>query len=284
MDIKNVIEIICDSLSITETALANELGISYMTINLWKNQQNVTDDLCLEKLYSFAYHKGIKLNNIYEQLYKEDYSSNQSVVLFHGAKRTFSLPIDFASNSKRNNDFGMGFYLGESFEQAANNISFVDACTVYCFQLALKDLKSFKFEVNAEWMIAIAYFRGWIDEYKNCKYVKSVLNKINSCDVIIAPIADNRMFDIIADFVEGNITDEQCRHSLAATNLGLQYVLKTNKAIESTHFIHEMYVCKKEKETCVENRSSLANDGIQKVRMAKIQYKGKGKYFEEIMK
>ncbi len=77
------------------------------------------------------------------------------------------------------------------------------------------------------------------------------------------------MFDIIAGFVEGNITDEQCRHSLDATNLGLQYVLKTNKAIENTHLIHEMYVCKNEKEKCVENRSSLANDGIQKVRMAK---------------
>lgn len=77
------------------------------------------------------------------------------------------------------------------------------------------------------------------------------------------------MFDIIADFVEGNITDEQCRHSLAATNLGLQHVLKTNNAIENTHLIHKMHVCKQEKEKCVENRSSLANDGIQKVRMAK---------------
>ena len=69
-------------------------------------------------------------------------------------------------------------------------------------------------------------------------------------DVIIAPIADNRMFDIINEFVENEITDEQCRHALAATNLGYQYVLKTVKAVDSISYLQEMYVCNKEKESC----------------------------------
>ena len=133
-------------------------------------------------------------------------------------------------------------------------------------------------------MIAIAYFRGWIDDCKNFDYVQSILNKINDCDVIIAPIADNRMFDIIAEFVEGNITDEQCKHSLAATNLGFQYVLKTAKAIDNISFIREMFVCKKEKERCINNRISLTDNGIHKVKIAKIEYKGKGKYLGEILK
>lgn len=92
------------------------------------------------------------------------------------------------------------------------------------------------------------------------------------------------MFDIISEFVEGNITDEQCRHSLAATNLGFQYVLKTEKALESTYFIQEMFVCMKEKEKCIKNRISLTENGLQKVKMAKMNYRGKGRYIEEIMK
>ncbi len=200
-------------------------------------------------------------------------------------KKSFSFPIDFASYSKNRNDFGVGFYLGESFEQAANYISFLDECKiVYCFQADLQDLKTYQFDVNTEWMIAIDYFRGWIDEYRDCEYVRSILRKIKSCDVIIAPIVDNHMFDIILEFVEGNITDEQCRHSLAATNLGFQYVLKIEKALESTYFIQEMFVCMKEKEKCIKNRISLTENGLQKVKMAKMNYRGKGRYIEEIMK
>ena len=103
-------------------------------------------------------------------------------------------------------------------------------------------------------------------------------------DVIVAPIADNRMFDIINEFVENEITDEQCRHSLAATNLGYQYVLKTKKAVDSITYLQEMFVCSKEKKICTESRFSLINNGLQKVKMARIEYKNKGRYIEEILK
>ncbi len=284
MDVSKEIKVICETLKLTETELAKELGVSYETVNNWKNNRKSIDISNLEKLYSYAYDKGIKFNNIYEQFFKEDYRINDEIVLFHGAKKQFLMPINFKENSKETNDFGIGFYLGESFEQAANYISFLDATYVYCFKLDLRKLKIYKFDINNEWMIAIAYFRGWIDEYKNSSCVKSILNKINDCDVIIAPIADNRMFDIIAEFVEGNITDEQCKHSLAATNLGFQYVLKSEKAINNISFIKEMFVCKKEKERCINNRLSLTDNGIQKVKIAKIEYKGKGKYIGEILK
>lgn len=194
------------------------------------------------------------------------------------------MPIDFIKYSKSTNDFGTGFYLGETFEQAANYISFIDSDKVYSFKLNLENLKTYKFNVDTKWMIAIAYYRGWLNDYKNCSFVKNIIDEINDCDIIIAPIADNRMFDIITEYVEGTITDEQCKHALAATNLGFQYVLKTDKAVKQTKLIKEMFVCKKEKEKYIENRVFLTDNGLQKVRMARIEYKGKGKYIEEILK
>lgn len=220
---------------------------------------------------------------IHEQLIQEDHQGN-NVVLFHGAKKPFSMPIDFVSNSKVNNDFGVGFYLGETFEQAATYISFLDMDKVYCFNLNLKGLKITKFNVDTEWMIAIAYCRGWLNDYKNSPFVNNIIKKTNNCDVIIAPIADNRMFDIITEYVEGMITDEQCRHALAATNLGSQYVLKTEKAVKQIELVKEMYVCEKEREKYANDRNLLTSNGLQKVRMSKIEYKGKGKYIEEILK
>lgn len=283
MNIKNEIYVLCHTLKINETELGEELGVTYETINNWKSGRKNIDMSNKEKLYSYAFSKGINFNNIYEQLIKED-CKEKHMVLFHGAKKTFTMPIDFKNNSKENNDFGVGFYLGETFEQAANYISFIDMNKVYCFDIDLTNLKLYKFNVDLEWMITIAYYRGRLEEYKNCSFVQAIINKINNCDVIIAPIADNRMFDLIAEFVEGTITDEQCRHALAATNLGFQYVLKTNKSVSNVELIKEMYVSKKEKEQCIKTRISLTDNGLQKVRMARITYKGKGKYIEEILK
>ena len=283
MDVKNEIYVLCNTLKITETELGKELGVTYETINNWKNGRKNIDASNKEKLYSYAFSKRINFNNIYEQLMKEDCKENH-IILFHGAKKSFTMPIDFKANSKVNNDFGIGFYLGETFEQAANYISFIDMNKVYCFDLDLTHLKLHKFNVDLEWMVAIAYYRGWLEKYKNCSFVHAIINKINNCDVIIAPIADNRMFDLIAEFVEGTITDEQCRHALAATNLGYQYVLKTNKSINNIELIKEMYVSKKEKEQCIKTRVSLTDNGMQKVKMSRIVYKGKGNYIEEVLK
>lgn len=283
MNIKNEIYVLCHTLKITETELGEELGVTYETINNRKSGRKNIDMSNKEKLYSYAFSKGINFNNIYEQLIKEDCKENH-MILFHGAKKTFTMPIDFQNNSKENNDFGIGFYLGETFEQAANYISFIDMNKVYCFDIDLTNLKLYKFNVDLEWMITIAYFRGRLEEYKDCAFVQAIINKINNCDVVIAPIADNRMFDLIAEFVEGTLTDEQCRHALAATNLGFQYVLKTNKSVSNVELIKEMYVSKKEKEQCIKTRISLTDNGLQKVRMARITYKGKGKYIEEILK
>ncbi|MDY6430757.1 MAG: DUF3990 domain-containing protein [Bacilli bacterium] len=284
MDLKKEILVLCQTLNLTEKELGNEIGVSFETINNWKNNRKDIDPTNLENFYSYAYSKGIKFNLIFEQLLVEEYTEADKIVLFHGAKKPFSLPINIKENSKERNDFGVGFYLGSSFEQAANYISYLDINDVYAFALNTKNLKITKFDVNNEWMLEIAYYRGWIDEYKNKSLLKKIIRKIENSDVIVAPIADNRMFDIINEFVENTITDEQCKHALAATNLGFQYVLKTDKAVEQTELLRKMYVCKKEKDNCTMQRISLTNNGLQKVRMARIEYKNKGKYIEELFK
>ena len=284
MKVNRDIAILCDILNISEEELGKELGVTFETINNWKNSKTDIGDSYIELLYSYAYSHGIKYNSIYEQLLIEEYYDKDSIVLFHGARKQFSLPIDITNNSKNHNDFGTGFYLGTSFEQAANSISFLDANKVYSFKFNSRGLKVVKFEVNTDWMLAIAYYRGWLEEYKNNPIIHDIVQKVDNCDVVIAPIADNRMFDIINEFVENQITDEQCRHALAATNLGSKYVLKTENAVNNIELLTEMFVCKKEKEQCAKDRLSLTNTGIQKVKISRIEYKNRGKYIGEYFK
>ena len=148
----------------------------------------------------------------------------------------------------------------------------------------LNGLRIKKFNVDKEWMIAIAYYRGWLKEYLNHPYVEKIISSVNEHDIIIAPVADNRMFDIVSEFVRGEITDLQCEHALAATNLGFQYVLKSENALKNISLIKPLYVCSREKEKLVNLRLEMSDLSQDKVRVARIEYRGKGQYVDELLK
>ena len=284
MNISKEVTIIRELLSITQEELAKEIGVAYETINRWENDKNEIEMNNVNKLYNYAFKKKVYINNIYEQLYLEEYQAKERKVLFHGCKKSgIAFPLDLGY-SKVNNDFGVGFYLGETYNQAASYIANGNSPIVYVFHLDTNELNITHFAVNREWMIAIAYFRGWLDEYKNNNYVKKIIAKVNNSDVIIAPIADNRMFDIISEFVRGEITDLQCEHALAATNLGMQYVLKTTNSLERLEFIKVLYVSDLEKDKIIDQRLKMSNLSQDKVRVARIEYRSKGKYIDEVLK
>lgn len=283
MNLQKEIKILKETLNIDIEELSKLLDLTYETIcKLETSNENVNTKI-IEDVYNFAYSKKIFFNKIDEQLMKEEFNKDDKIVLFHGSKTKIKFPIDL-NYSKNTNDFGKGFYLGESFTQAGMYISNSESTNVYSFCLSLKDLKTYKFNVDREWMIAIAYFRGWLKQYEKSKIVSRILSKIDGVDIIIAPIADNRMFDIIKEFINGEITDLQCEHALAATNLGLQYVLKTENAINQLELINLNYLSKLEKDECIKTRFEMGQNSLNKVKVARIKYRGKGKYIDEVLK
>ena len=100
---------------------------------------------------------------------------------------------------------------------------------------------------------------------------------------MVAPIADNRMFQIIDSFIEGEITDVQCRHCLSATNLGNQYVFLTQRAADRIEILRKCYLASIEKEAYISVRSEDAKVSNDKVKIARKQYRGQGQYIEEIL-
>lgn len=268
-------------MDLSQEELANALGVEQVTIS--RNEQGYTNpsDKLMEKVYAYAFEKHIKLNHLKEMLWLENLQSSHKL-LFHGAKGSIEEPLS-VYKSRKNNDFGQGFYTGESYEQANSFVSGFEHSCVYFLDFDDKDLAVKKYEVNQEWMMTIAYYRGALDEYKEHPMVKKLVAQSRDCDYIIAPIADNRMFQIIHSFIFGEITDEQCKHCLAATNLGSQYVFLNEKAVNKVRLIERCYISENEKEYYKNRRSSDTKPGEDKVRLARIQYRGKGKYIDEIL-
>ncbi len=266
---------------LSQTELANKLGIGLATVNRWENMQTAPDEDNLEKFYAYAYRSFIRLNSIKEQFYREELNQDEHL-LFHGAKTIIEGEIR-PDVSRHNNDFGQGFYMGESFRQAALFVSNFESSCVYAIKFKDAGLTKASYSVNTEWMLTIASFRGKLKGRISDEQRARIRAKADNADYIIAPIADNRMYQIIDSFIDGEITDEQCRHALAATELGMQYVIKTDRAAKCAEVLERCFLCAPEKNDYTAARKADLKASEDKVRAARIKYRGKGKYIDELL-
>ena len=264
-----------------ESELAEAINVPRSTLYRWKKGKIKISNQYLEILYNFAYSQGIKLNYMKSQLFNDSCLKDEKI-LFHGAKKELMGKIS-AQYGRETNDFGKGFYVGESLFQSASFVSSYKDSSVYVFKYKKNNkLKVTEFFVDQEWMLAIAYYRGKIDNYSDHPIIRTIRKKVEESDLVIAPIADNQMYQIIDDFIFGNLTDEQTKHALSATNLGKQYVFLNDKTLENLELIEHLYLCEKEKKDYLEIKGKENSIGIQKVKIAKREFAGKGKYIEEI--
>ena len=277
-DIESVLEITGDTME----NLADELGVSRITISNWINNKNVISERHMDEFYKYVFKKGIQLNKIKEQFYWEDMVRENEVLLFHGSKTKIEGKLRIDCN-KRINDFGNGFYCGESLEQSVMFVATHKNSSLYMLKFEPSNLKCRKFSVNREWMLTIAYYRGRLEEYRNTEIVKRLAKTIEGIDYIVAPIADNRMFEIIDSFIEGEITDVQCQHCLSATNLGMQYVFVSEKALSHITLLERCYLTDLEKESYLNSRQKSFKMNMDKVKLARKQYRNQGKYIEDIL-
>lgn len=276
------IEIVMELLDITAKDLADNIGVTPTTISRWRKREEQVSSSNLNAFYNFAFRKGIRLNKIKEQLFKEDCGRN-SIILFHGAKTYIDGRISI-EKSKSTNDFGRGFYCGESLEQSAMFVANYPESSLYILEFDKTDLSYTQLNVDRDWMLLIAYFRNKLNDYAKHPVILDLLSKLEGVDYIVAPIADNRMFEIIDSFIDGEITDVQCQHCLSATNLGNQYVFVTDKALSQLQILRHCYLASDEKRYYLSYKQEESRVGNDKVKVARKKYRGQGEYIEDILK
>lgn len=270
-----------DVLDISQKEFAKVLDTEQKTISNIESKDSYPSKTIVESAFTYAFKKDVKINKLKELLCRDNLSHNEKL-LFHGSKGEIKGNID-VNFGRGNNDFGQGFYTGESYEQAVSFIYTYDDPSVYFVSFDDSDLKCKRYSVDREWMMTIAYYRETLDKYENHPLIKKIIKESRDCDYIIAPIADNKMFETINEFIEGNLTDEQCKHCLAATNLGMQYVFLTEKAASRLKIVERCYVCDKEREHYKKLKEDYRKLGNDKVKLAKAQYRGVGKYIDEVL-
>lgn len=257
---------------------AHECGITRELLYLaFKNRTSLD---VLEKIYGHLYDSGFLLNKVKNELIIENKKKN-SVILYHGSKFGFN-KID-VNGSKEFSDFSNGFYTSMKYESALAFIEKNPNSSIYVFEIDTKDLNVLTLDSSLDWMILISYYRGYLNEYSNSKVLTDILKKMNDIDIVVAPIANNKMFQILSDFALGNITSSEAIHSLSASRLGLQYVFKSQRAINKLQFKERLYISDGERKNSALFSEENANLIESKLYLAKREYRNEGKFIEEIL-
>ena len=281
LDIKRILAIF----DISIEYFCDEIGVSRVTINdILNGKKDTFSNELLEKIYSYAYRKeiGIDLNRSKELLYLDE--ANGKTLLFHGAKNDIDGDID-NKHSLPPNDFGNGFYTGTTLKQAASRIAKYEKGSVYCFYLKdIDKLNVLRFNADKDWLYAVLYYRKAFTDFVVDENTSKIIDKIENSDLVIAPIADNEMFKTIDSFARNEITDEACLHAISASNLGFQYIFKSDLACKHLSFLERLYLCEKERNYYLLEKDNLTKEGINKSNLAKIEYRRKGLYFDELFK
>lgn len=262
--------------------LLAKLDLSEEEFEAIKSGELEPDKMQLENIYNFAYNSGLFLNEIQWQDRLDEFRKENEVVATHGSRTNIkgNIRVDVSGES---NDFGNGFYIGEDISQAGMWVGEEPNSSLYILTFDENDLVKAQFNVSVDWMLAVCYYRNQIPEYANSERILRIREKVDNCDYVYAPIADNKLFEVIDAFVAEEITDLQCLYALSATHLGYQYVLKTERALENLDIIDHLYFCSVEKslynkESDVENNTSL-----HKAFIAKKRYKDQGQYISELL-
>lgn len=273
-------KLIRDYFGLSQEELSSKTGISRVTISRLEGAKKDPSKPVLEALYTFAYESSFDLNSFKNSLAEDDKGNN--VLLFHGAKGEIKGDID-TKHTIGAADFGKGFYAGETFEQASTWVSNEANSSVYAFYFSpRKTLRMIEFSADMDWMLAILYYRGRIEKYAGHTLVQKIVQLVEEADYVIAPIADNSMYNTLEEFAAGRITDVQCRHALSANYLGKQYVFKTEKALTHLKPIRRLYLCRDEKRMWANRRLALSNQGRQKMEASLVQYRREGKFIDEL--
>ena len=252
---------------------------------VWENGRALPNKLAQDKIYDLC--KAYEVP-VYDMVLEKIEAESRSielvkgrVLLYHGSKS--GIEGDIAPKSRKQCDFGKGFYMGTEPSQALTLICDYESAKFYIVSISVDNLAVLDVPADLEWAMIVAYHRGRMEKIKGTPFYSKYQEMAKDKDLIIGSIANDRMFFVIDNFFIGNITDAALINCLSALELGKQYVAVTRKGCDAVRIEKEIPISYLEKlfikEVSEANRvkgSSLANDICR-------NYRREGLFFDEIL-
>ena len=282
---QTLIKQIREHLNMSQTELAEQLNVTFATVNRWENGRAVPNKLAQTKLYEICKKNDvpvydITLNRIAAVAENVPISEGR-VLLYHGSKSGIIGKIEPKSRSQC--DFGKGFYTGTDPSQALTLICDYDKSKFYIVSVDTTDLKTIEVPADIEWAMLVAYHRGRMETIKGTPLYEKYRKMSEDKDIIIGSIANDRMFYVIDNFFIGNITDAALVGSMSALQLGKQYVAVTQKGCDAIRIEAEIELSYLERMFIQKVAEANRAKGVSLANSICKNYRRKGLFFDEIL-
>ena len=282
---QDLIKKIRSHMNMNQTEFAELLNVTFATVNRWENGRALPNKLAQDKIHDLCKEYDVP---VYDMILEKIAAASGSVkldkgrvLLYHGSKS--GIEGDIAPKSRKQCDFGKGFYMGTEPSQALTLICDYESAKFYIVSISVDNLAVLDVPADLEWAMIVAYHRGRMEKIKGTPFYSKYQEMAKDKDLIIGSIANDRMFFVIDNFFIGNITDAALINSLSALEIGKQYVAVTRKGCDAVRIEKEIPISYLEKlfmkEVSEANRvkgSSLANDICR-------NYRREGLFFDEIL-
>lgn len=164
--------------------------------------------------------------------------------LYHGATEIIKFPA--LEKGRKNNDYGKGFYCTENMELAKewacqrNSNGYANEYELEISKLKLLDLTKPDWSI-LHWLSILLENRTFSltpiqQEAKN--YISENYKIYSVYDLIIGYRANDSYFTFASNFLNNEITLAQLEHAMKLGELGIQVVLKSQKAFDEIKFLH----------------------------------------------
>lgn len=167
------------------------------------------------------------------------------MILYHGSENIIEQP--FLGGGKKNNDYGQGFYCTREIELARewacteSMSAYVNKYELDMQGLKVLDLSKEKYSTLNWLAILVKYRRIRV----STPVMKRVVNwlvshfliDIDAYDVVVGYRADDSYFSFARAFINNQITLGQLAYAMQLGELGVQYVLRSEKAFAALNYI-----------------------------------------------
>ena len=139
---QDLIKKIRSYMNMNQTEFAEQLNVTFATVNRWENGRALPNKLAQDKIYALckAYEVPV-YDMVLEKIAAESRSIEPAkgrVLLYHGSKS--GIEGDIAPKSRKQCDFGEGFYMGTESSQALTLICDYESAKFYIVSISVDDL------------------------------------------------------------------------------------------------------------------------------------------------
>ena len=282
---QDLIKKIRSHMNMNQTEFAELLNVTFATVNRWENGRALPNKLAQDKIYDLCKEFDVP---VYDMVLEKIEAASGSIelekgrmLLYHGSKS--GIEGDIAPKSRKQCDFGEGFYMGTEPSQALTLICDYESAKFYIVSISVKDLAVLDVPADLEWAMIVAFHRGRMEKIKGTSLYAKNHEMANNKDMIVGSIADDRMFYVIDNFFLGNITDAALVNSLSALELGKQYVAITQKACDTVRIECEVELSYLERQFLKDIAGANRAKGVSMANEICKNYRREGMFFDELL-